>query len=591
MKKIYLTFIVFSSLFFGGCETEYLTQIPKDQLVVETTFTSYSNIKAYAWGFYDTFPGFSTVPISEEFNGDLFLNSTSKIPTSDWIRQLVTIPATNSTYSGSYSNIRRINIMLDNIDKSNVLTQLEKNHWRSVGYFFRAYEYHNLVSRYGDVIWLEHALNDASPELFSPRTPRNEVTQNMLDNLLFAESHIKAAGDGPNSVGVHAVRALISRFGLFEGTWRKYHGLGDSEKYLRASVNASEKLMVSYPTLMPNYDLEFNSESLAGATGIILYKQYSVESQLTYNLVNLIRSSSGIWDLTKKAADMYLLKDGQTRWSSPLFVGDKDPYTEFRNRDKRMLFTISPPFRVNVANPATSWTYNADPKHREYLDLMATLSGVKQKGAPASNWQGLVLKQSPHFRDFNNGQGFNAGQTGYYFNKYYNALASLQNADVADNPIFRIAEVMVNYAEAKYELGEFNQSIANTTINKLRARGGVANLVVGSEPTDITRDPSVASTLWEIRRERAVELMGEGFRFNDLRRWKKMNYTDVEQLGCWVKNSDYGNKLTIKGGAAEGYVTIFGAPPGNFPDHYYLYPIPSNEIVLNPKMVQNPGWK
>ena len=588
MKKIYLTLIAISSLLISSCETEYLTQIPKDQLVIETTFTSYNNIKAYAWGFYNTFPGYNRGVVDEEFNADLFLNSNSKISYSNWIKQLQTIPASSGSYSDPYANIRKVNILLDNIDKSNSITQAEKDHWRSVGYFFRAYEYYNLVSKYGDVIWLENALNDASPELFAPRTPRNEVTQKMLDNLLFAEANIKPAGDGPNSIGVHAVRALISRFGLFEGTWRKYHNLGDAEKYIRASATASEKLLVSFPTLNPNYDLEFNSESLAGVPGIILYKQYA-DAQITHTLTSAHRNSSGNWDLTKKAADMYLLKDGQTRWTSPLFTSDKDPYDEFRNRDKRMLYTILPPYRVNANN--LTFTYDANPKYREYLDVLTSLSDAKHKGEPARNWQGLVLKQAPHFRDFNNGQGFIAGLTGYQLYKYYNNLLSIQNVDINDAPIFRIAEVMVNYAEAKFELGEFNQAIANATINKLRARGGVAALVVGSEPVDITRDPTVTATLWEIRRERAIELMGEGYRFNDLRRWKKMSYTDVEQFGIWAKNSDYGNKLTIQNGAAEGYVTIFGPPPGNFPDYYYLYPIPSNELVLNKNLVQNPGWK
>ena len=588
MKYIYLTLIAISSLCISSCETEFLTQIPKDQLVVETTFTNYNNIKAYAWGFYSAFPGYDLGPVDDEFNGDLILNSSSKTAMSSWIRQLITIPSTSGSYSGPYSNIRRVNILLDNIDKSTTLTQLEKDHWRSVGYFFRAYEYFKLVSKYGDVIWLEHALNDGSPELYAARTPRNEVTQHMLDNLLFAEAHIKPAGDGPNSIGVHAVRAFISRFGLFEGTWRKYHGMSDSEKYLRASADASQKLLISFPTLMASYDLEFNSESLAGAPGIILYKQYT-DSQITHILTSRHRNSAGNWDLNKKAADMYLLADGQTRWTSPLFMGDKDPYLEFRNRDKRMLYTIVPPFKVNATS--TNWTYDANPKHREYINLMATLSDDKHKMLPSRNWQGLVLKQAPHFRDFNNGQGFNAGHTGYQLFKYYNNLLSIQNVDIADAPIFRIAEVMVNYAEAKYELGEFNQTVANATINKLRARGGVANLIVGAEPVDITRDQSVLPTLWEIRRERAIELMAEGFRFDDLRRWKKMNYTDAEQLGIWVKNSDYGNKLTIQNGAAEGYVTIHGVPPGNFPEHYYLYPLPSNEIVLNPNLVQNPDWK
>jgi hypothetical protein len=598
MKKIFISFIILSSLLISSCDGDYLTEVPEDQLVKANTFTNYNNFKTYAWSFYDVFNPYDLSRQDLEFNGDLFLNSssTSSSLISDWIRQNVTIPATSPDYSGPYANIRRINIMLDNVDKSKELTQLQKNHWRSVGYFFRANEYFNLVSKYGDVIWLEHELNDLSPELYAARTSRDVVTQNILDNLLYAETNIFPAGDGENTIGVGAVRALISRFALFEGTWRKYHSLADSEKYLRACATASEKAMASYPNLMPNYDLEFNSESLRGQPGIILYKNYA-DTQAIHALTSRHRNSAGNWDLTKKAADMYLLKDGKTRWDSPLFTTDHDPYSEFRNRDRRMLYTITPPFKVvqtgvGAPNSASTWTFDADLKNREYIDLMAVLSDVKHKALPAIQWQGQVLKQSPHFRLFNNGQGYMAGQTGYQLFKYYNNILLVQNVDNTDAPIFRIAEVMINYAEAKYELGEFDQTIANNTINKLRARGGVAAYTIGAEPADITRDPSVTPVLWEIRRERAIELMAEGFRFNDLRRWHKMDYTQTEKLGRWIVRADYGNALTVQGNGTEGYVTIQGPPPaGGFPEYYYLYPIPSNEIVLNSKLVQNPGWK
>ncbi|MCH5684866.1 RagB/SusD family nutrient uptake outer membrane protein [Niabella sp. W65] len=96
-----------------------------------------------------------------------------------------------------------------------------------------------------------------------------------------------------------------------------------------------------------------------------------------------------------------------------------------------------------------------------------------------------------------------------------------QSADINDCPVFRMGEILMNYAEAQFELGQFSQAIANATINKTRARGEVAPLNISAIPNDPTRDPAVDPVLWEIRRERAVELMGEGFRFDDLRRWKK----------------------------------------------------------------------
>ncbi len=141
--------------------------------------------------------------------------------------------------------------------------------------FSRSLRYYDLIAAFGDVAWVEHALNiNDTTELYAERTPRNTVAKNVLDNLLWAETHIKTDGDGVNTINVHVVRALISRFGLFEGTWRKYHGLTDANIYLQASVDASQKLIASFPTVMSSYDDVYNSESLKGKPGIILFKEY-----------------------------------------------------------------------------------------------------------------------------------------------------------------------------------------------------------------------------------------------------------------------------------------------------------------------------
>jgi starch-binding outer membrane protein, SusD/RagB family len=272
-----------------------------------------------------------------------------------------------------------------------------------------------------------------------------------------------------------------------------------------------------------------------------------------------------------------------------MFMGDTDPYTEFRNRDRRLYFVTPPPYRVTASG--TTYTLMADPKYSEYINLMKTLSDDKHKTLPLLQWAGTVVKTSPHFRKYNEGQGFNVTYTGYQNYKYYNKISMTSLQDIHDFPIFRMGEILVNYAEAMYELAKFDQTIADKTINKLRSRGGVAALNIANIIPDPTRDADVNPVLWEIRRERAVELMGEGYRYDDVRRWKKFQeYGGVEKLGRWVKNSDYGNALPIQGGATAGYVSPYGVPPG-VPDYYDLIPIPSDQIVLNPNLKQNPGWQ
>lgn len=593
MKKSILNIGLIIALGLTSTSCSKLLELsPEGTLTENTTFTSYSNFVAYAWQFYGTFPGYSNSVPNSEVNGDLFALANANA-TSDWLWNRVVTPSSSSDYNAPYTAIRTINIMLDNIENPNQLTDTEKKHMRSVGYFFKAYHYMDLLNKYGKAIWVENALSDGDDEiLYGNTSTRDEIATKILEMLKYAEENIKAAGDGANSINTNVVRALISRFGLREGTWRKYHNLQQSETYLKASADASQKLITTIPNLHADYDELFNSESLASNREVLLYKQYEV-NQITHTLASLARNSSGRWDLTKAAVDLYLLKDGQTRYTSPIFDGDTDPYKEFRNRDTRLYFTVPPPYKTVVSHPSYTWTHTNNPADKEYIDLMNTLSVPTRKTLPALNWQGLVLAQEPHFVDYNLGQPFNVTYTGYRFYKFSNKIKMLQNEDINDAPIFRMGEIFLNYAEAKYELGEFNQAIADATINKLRARGQVQPLQLTSIPNDPTRDANVSPTLWEIRRERAVELMGEGFRFDDLRRWKKMDYAAKQKIGRYItKGVDVpaNSIIPILNGATAGYIAYENVPP-TFSDHYYLYPIPSAEIVLNKNIEQNPGWQ
>ncbi len=564
---------------------------PEGQLTLENTLSDYNGFLTYSWQFYSAFAGYTNEMLDRDLNSDMFANANPN-GQSQWIWQQMTIPSSADSYSRPYANIRSINLMLDYIDQS-TLSPADKEHWRCIGYFFRAYNHASLINLYGDVPYVDHALNDKSEELTMPRSSRDVVAAGILKDLQYAEANLKN-GDGANTIDANVVRAFISRFGLREGTWRKYHSLNNANIYLQASVDASTKLMTAFPTLNPSYDLEFNSVSLAGVPGIILYKAY-VANQITHGLSTQNRNSAGRYDLTKAAADMFLMTDGQTRFTSPLFQGDKSPFTEFRNRDRRLYFCVPPPFVVNTTPPSLNFTYTTNPVDTSYFGLMKSISDETHKTLPTRNWNGFVVRQEPHYVDFPNGQPYSVTYTGYRFYKYYNQqVQDAQGQDISDCPLFRMGEVLINHAEASYELGTFNQAIADATINKLRARGAVAPLNLATISNDPNRDPVVVPVLWEIRRERAIELIGEGFRFDDLRRWKKMEYAVKEKLGRYLtKGVDVpaNSIIPIQNGATAGYISYLGIPPSPFPEYYYLYPIPSNQIVLNPKIVQNPGWK
>lgn len=596
LTKMKTKYIIYSLLLFllVSCDSEdYLTLYPKDQLVEATTFTTHANFQTYAWKFYESLPGYRSnekIDYNQEMQSDLMVNNSGSVGHAIFWQEK-TVPATSSAYTNGYAKIRDIHLLLDGIEGS-LLSDDEKKHWEGVGRFFRAWEYFFLLKTFGPTPLITGTVTDTDEALYSARASRDEMADFILADLQAAEQLINPNGNGSNTINPDVVRALLSRFGLVEGTWRKYHGLGGESKFLEASKTASTALIGAHPELHSDYDAMFNSEKLAGTKGVLLYKAYEF-AVLTGNYAHHNRSSIGSEDITKKGADMFLCTDGQTIHTSPLFDGEKDAYDEFRNRDERMYVNIVPPFRVDTdGKNQLTWKFDADEKHREYIDLMMGLyPNETQKRLPTMNWRGLIVRTSPHFRKFNEGHGFNVTYSGYAFHKYYNTIQMLQGQDSHDKPIFRMGEVLLNHAEVMHELGQFDQTVADATINKLRERGAVTPLTLASIPDDPTRDADVDPIMWEIRRERFVEFLGEGFgRALDIKRWAKLvEYGAAEKVGRWIVGSDYNNKVPIAGGGDEGYVKVFGVPPG-VPDYYYLEPLPSNEIVLNSNIVQNPGW-
>ena len=365
---------------------------------------------------------------------------------------------------------------------------------------------------------------------------------------------------------------------------------------LEECTRASKEVMNKYTTLHPNYEELFNSESLDGINGIILYKEYAT-SQLCHGLTRMVRTGESQIEATKDAVDSYLCSDGHPIKNSTTYGGDKDVYAQFRNRDYRLYHTVCPPYMVSLASASTTqWKFTDNPSEREYIDLMATISKETYHRLPTSNFKGFITKGQPHFKNVNWGQGWNASQMGFWVWKYYNTHTDASTANgvcTTDAPLFRLGEILLNYAEAMYELGQFDQSIADETINKLRKRAHVADMVLTDITTDFDpeRDQDVNPLLWEIRRERRVELMGEGTRLDDLRRWKKGHYVNKQPTGVYLKDASEFNVKVMNGPSNnEGYVYYFEKPLG-WLEHYYLNPIPLNQLALNPALEQNPGWE
>lgn len=641
MKKIYLIALLLVGML-TACNDSFLEKSPKTSLTEDNALTSYDNFKAFAWPCYTMFTNttigtsFAGYAQSGQYRGDINAGYLEWKYTSGFnsyaFQTIQTVASGNGWDFSSY--IRRLNIMLAHIDQAN-MTQAEKNHWRSVAYFFHSYWYMELINRFGDVPWVNKVLDASSEEAMGPRTDRKIVADSVMARLKYAEENIGSfqSRDGENTITQDCVLAAISRFGLREGTWRKYHELGDYESYLQESVRASEILMSRYPTLYTGTDGQpaagygemWTTDDLSTVPGVIFYKQYETD-KLQHSMGHVERTSSHGVEMNAYTVSLFLMKNGKPIANSASgYHGNNTMYDEFRDRDPRLYHNVVPPYKVASGTGSEgyrTWHFTDNAADREYIDIMGINStcsnpGVGMKRLPEQNWSASLVPEIPRL-----GTGaFVTCRSGYYFWKNTNGWETNFNQgalNVSDKPIFKIEEVLLNEAEAKYELGAFDQTVADQTINKLRDRAGVGHMVVSE--IDENFDPNrgrwypkgddtgvlVDPVLWEIRRERIVELMGEGFGFYDVRRWRMAPwFLNRPTLGIYTTkavarsanltlyNPDTGLSDGVNGSMTEGNIFLFNDPRKEgkgWLEKYYLYQIPTTELVLNPNLTQNPGW-
>lgn len=577
MKKKIIYLFVLASLAVSGCNKDFLTRYPLDQFTDETYWTSETNIRTFAYGFYPKFfPGYGS-----GWTWGVYFTAPGGKLDDDWAPttppQFVDIVPTSGG-GWDFSWVRKANIFIDRVGKS-PLDDATKNHWLGVARFFRAMAYSELVNSFGDVPWYDEVPVETDNEtLYKPRESRVSVMEKVMEDFQFAAQNVRENDGNPGlEVNRWVVLSFMAKMALFEGTWEKYHNTpgGNPEYFLQIAKDAAGEVINEGPfNIAPGYRSMFNSLDLAGNPEMIMYRRYA-EGVLTHALVSYV-NREGQTGPNKDFIDTYLAQDGLPISLSPMYQGDRTITQVFANRDPRMRET----FNNQVYRPNGSYNKEGD------------LMGVSTSGY--ATWK--FLNES-----VKDGAG------------------GLSNTNYTHAPIIRLGEVMLIYAEAAAELGNITQADLDMSINRLRERPGihVAPLqVIGGMPAvngtvydDPERDPTVPPMIWEIRRERRVELAMEGVRRDDLRRWKKYDYIDHYKnpdlnRGAWLVASEWVKSdgeswlkdVTLEFGDS-GY--IIPAPPSVLRrfdnDKFYLNPIPLNQITLYSDMgyelKQNPGWE
>ncbi|GEP89803.1 Starch-binding associating with outer membrane [Chitinophaga terrae (ex Kim and Jung 2007)] len=585
--------IALLSVFFTSC-TKNLDQTPQSTATKDAIFGTVDGLKLYSYSFYDGLPG-----IGDPFRTDGLADYAVINSVNDFIR----VNGYNSrTATGwDWKVLRNINYFIANNNDPKV-PEATRNNYQALARFFRAYFYFEKVKRYGDVPWVGKPLGINDEELYKKQTPRTQVMDSIIADLNYATANLQMTTDATASqVTKYVAYGLLARVCLFEGTFRKYQKSynlqAGADSMLRNAAAAAKAVMDSKV-----FSLNQNGGTSASYRQLFISPK-PVTSEVMLACVadpSLGALNDANWwytsttyglrlSFSRTFVNTYLNIDGTPFTNTDRY--DTLPFVkETQNRDLRLKQTIRTPGYTRINNgktvaPSSTFTYS----YTGYMPIKWTLDDVVYDGGGTNN----------------------------------NSIC-----------LMRYAEILLIYAEAKAELNDLSDADWSNTIGALRSRAGITGGLT-AKPTvldtymhdkyfpDIT-DP----VIMEIRRERGIELALEGHRFTDLIRWKHGELMLQSWNGIYVPALDVPMDLT--GDGVPDVCFYYNLPANQIPgvtyvnvnpklgnsvnpqqlshgtygevkwldnvqrewgDYKYLYPIPYNEMQLNPNLVQNKGWE
>ncbi len=585
MKKIKYTIFVILALLWA-CNME---ELPKSTVSKEPVFNTESGLKMYTNSFYNAFPAYTTRYTTSYY---FATNQVIKYLTKDGF-------SAEEGYGWNWETLRNINYFIVNCN-SKMVPDAVRNNYLGVARFFRAYFYFDMMRRFGDLPWINRPLDVNDDLLYAGRANRTLIADSIKADLDYAIGHISVEKDPTcSTVTKTLAAALKSRVCLWEGTFRKYHteaGLSSSAgEWLNEAVSAAQIVMDA------GYHL-YTGDGEEKSYRKLFISKTPVADEVIYAVtfdgkLGVTHSGNRSWtsvtfgscpSLTRSFVNTYLMRDGTPFTDREGY--QTTPFTEeCDNRDTRLAQTIRTPGFTRVTG-------------------------------------GESVKTPPDYA---------YAITGYHTCKFTLDDTQYDNVDICDNnvPLFRYAEVLLNYAEAKAELGTLTDNDWRKTIGALRARAGITGNLT-TKPTKIdtymqTRFfPGISSPeILEIRRERAIELSFEGFSWFDICRWKVGEAATkvwdgiyIPQLDvpydmngdgkldvCFTLNQNpekvpgvyylYVGKTLANGAnnntqlAEDGHTLLYMKDQKRtWDDKLYFYPIPANDLTMNPNLKQNPGW-
>jgi len=598
MKK-YINYLFILNIFLiASCDEEFMDRYPQTSISPEEFFKTEQDLELYI-------NGLLLLPGTFQYQSD---QSSDNLATTGAveIKNIMTGSPTsqNITDGWDWERLRNINYFLENSSKADASMEAVQ-HYEGIARYYRAIFYSEMVQRYSDVPWYDQLLSPTDDDLYKGRDSRETVVDGIMQDLEFASQHVKA-DVASGTPGNWSVKVFYARFALYEGTYRKYHeelGLQNSaEIFLTKASEISKGIMDSgnfslYNTGNPSNDYKaiFSSQDLTGNPEVILFNAYDINKDRSSDV------NTGVFGTYEQspARDLvqsYLMADGSSFTDNPGY--EKFTYVEeFKDRDPRLYQTLVYPGWIR------------EPESSAYIPML------------------------------------NRNFTGYYQHKgYSNTIDNIELGGL-DFPVYRYAEVLLTYAEAKAELGTLTQADLDASLNLLRNRVGMPPLILNQanaqpDPFLMQKYPKVsgpmAGSLLEIRRERRVELAVEGYRFDDLMRYgagkllenipegmyfpglgkhdltgdgvpdillvnqgtdiPEDNSKEKNELGellIYYKTGTIDDNVTVylENGESGGTMVTETSPRDFIEPKYYYRPIPVQQVALNPNLEQIFGWE
>jgi len=612
MKHLKYLYSLLACIFLLSCNKEVLDRPPLDRIIdsEDGFWRNEDDVRLYANAFYPNyFPGYNTsftadyTPVRgytfcDDLTGkNVQSNFESSVPTSRGSTSEAA--AWMGEYAGptwDFAWVRKSNILidrLDNVAKPN-LTEEAYKHWTAVAKFFRGFEYSRLVSVFGDVPYFDKVVENTDlATLYKDRDSRGVVMDKVYDDFKYVLESMRE-NDGAQYLNRYIAAGFISRFMLFEGTFQHYHGLdaARAKKYLEFAVDAAALVINSNKyNFGRDFKTLFSSDNLAGHPEVLLYRAYDAALTITH------------------------------------CIGSYQNGTEVVGVDANLVLIKS-----FLASDGKVWQNSAVPDASSFA--IADLVKTRDPRFEAS----FIDKTLASSATLLYGYKFASREAITYIGRAY-PPAWGSNTNTSDAPVMRLAEVVLNWIEAKAVLAQYmggpaiTQADLDKSVNAIRnrpldaaaiAKGVVktAPLLLAAMPVDPTKDADVPDLIWEIRRERRMEFVFEHTRLLDLKRWKKlsnMNYSTNPDyfLGPWVdvqaeipsylttaninkvrvKKAD-GTIVTWNGSNASsmvGFWMVENASNRNaFTNKSYMAPVGQSQIIQYEekgfKLTQTTGW-